>query len=207
MRRFALVLTPILAIVAIWIASRISAMRSGEQPPKQLAIVAQQSSARPQQGLEQGSGAANRISGAIPEILEQPGKDVSASQPDQPSTKLAPVDVNSSVESAWALEYQGLSPAELQVAADALDIRMITLQSQAAVERASRGIYDVIASGEITSKDVGTKELAVYQMGPNNELRRVTFPELEYPELYAMTAKSEWLKKYALLAALNEHKK
>lgn len=122
-------------------------------------------------------------------------------QAPEPSSVVGRADDPVSQDSQWALEFAGRTAAELRKAADATEAEFRSMESDAATERHDLGIYDVVPSGKIRSGDTDSRERAVYQLGTGNELHRVVLPEADFPALYAMKRKAEWLHVQAVIAS------
>jgi hypothetical protein len=206
MKRIALLVFLSLALLGTWAVSHLqvaSKSTSADVPPAAVGEI-----------------------GAVPrQPHSDPDGDISARSPIpiidmQESSGVAPTDAQApkptsvvdhpgdpeSKESQWAREFAGLTTAELQKAAHSTEAEFQKLQSEAAFERHDLGLYDVVPSGKMSSRDSNSRELAVFQMGTGNELHRVALPEAEFPALYTMKQKAEWLRTQAVIASAVSHK-
>lgn len=206
MKRIAVLVFLSLALLVTWAIFHLpvtSKSTSADVPP---AVVGDVRAVPLQPPSDQGGVGSARSPIPVTDVQDSSGAAPSNAHAPEPSNVGDQASAPASKESQWELEFAGLTAAELKKAADSMERELQSMQFDAATERHDLGLYEIVPSGKIGSSDLKSRELVMYQTGPENELHRVALPEAEFPAIYTMKQKVEWLRTQTAIASAAVHK-
>lgn len=98
----------------------------------------------------------------------------------------------------WTGELEGVGWREMQRQSDEIVLYVTDQASEELARRRANGIFEVISTdGSVSGLTAGPNRLVtgldVVEIKYGGEVRRYQVPRAEYPELYALSDKAQWL--------------